>query len=159
MKGGCRMPVKAVVFDMDGTILHTLPDLVAAANETFARLGYPARTEAEALACMGSGGRHLVQKLMPAGCTRAEYHKQVAHLLDERIVANYRLYPNNYIAHDIRFGQTKYASQYTPAQRDAFKERLALLSKFDTCDIDTLKDLMLSIYATPVDRVCGIVKK
>ena len=66
------MPVKAVVFDMDGTILHTLPDLLAAANETFARLGYPPRTEAEALACMGSGGRHLVEKLMPPGCTRTE---------------------------------------------------------------------------------------
>ena len=66
------MPVKAIVFDMDGTILHTLPDLVAAANETFARLGYPARTEAEALACMGSGGKHLVEKLMPPDATRAE---------------------------------------------------------------------------------------
>ncbi|MBQ9003507.1 MAG: HAD family hydrolase [Eggerthellaceae bacterium] len=66
------MPVKAIVFDMDGTILHTLPDLVAAANETFAQLGYPARTEAEALERMGSGGRHLVEKLMPPGCTRAE---------------------------------------------------------------------------------------
>lgn len=93
------------------------------------------------------------------GFTRSRFNKEVAELLDRRILGGYKLWPNNYIAHDIRFGQTKYASQYTPAQRAAFKERLALLSKFDTCDIDTLKDLMLSIYATPVDRVCGIVKK
>ena len=66
------MSVKAVVFDMDGTILHTLPDLVAAANKAFTRLGYPTRTEAEALVCMGSGGRHLVEKLMPPGCTPTE---------------------------------------------------------------------------------------
>ncbi|HAM16468.1 MAG TPA: HAD family hydrolase [Eggerthellaceae bacterium] len=89
MKGGCRMPVKAVVFDMDGTILHTLPDLVAAANETFARLGYPARTEAEALACMGSGGRHLVQKLMPAGCTRAEGERAFQMWRDIYIACDY----------------------------------------------------------------------
>ena len=44
------MSVKAIVFDMDGTILHTLPDLVVAANEAFTQLGYPTRTEAEALA-------------------------------------------------------------------------------------------------------------
>ena len=83
------MPVKAVVFDMDGTILHTLPDLVAAANETFARLGYPARTEAEALACMGSGGRHLVQKLMPPGCTNAESERAFELWRDIYIASDY----------------------------------------------------------------------
>ena len=93
------------------------------------------------------------------GFTRSRFNKEVAELLDRRIIGGYKLWPNNFIAHDIRYGQTKYASEYTPAQRDAFKKRLSSLSRFDTCDIDTLKDLMLSIYATPVDRVCGIVKK
>ena len=84
-----HMPVKAVVFDMDGTILHTLPDLVAAANETFARLGYPARTEAEALERMGSGGRHLVEKLMPPGCTRAEGERAFRLWREIYIVSDY----------------------------------------------------------------------
>ena len=66
------MPIRAMIFDMDGTILHTLPDLVVAANEAFDQLGYPPRTEAEALTCMGRGGKHLVEKLMPSGCTDAE---------------------------------------------------------------------------------------
>lgn len=66
------MSVKAIVFDLDGTILHTLPDIVAAANETLERLGYPERTEEEALAGMASGTKHLVEKLMPFGCTAAE---------------------------------------------------------------------------------------
>ena len=83
------MPVKAIVFDMDGTILHTLPDLVAAANETFARLGYPVRTEAEALARMGSGGRHLVEKLMPPDCARAEGERAFRLWRDIYITSDY----------------------------------------------------------------------
>ena len=90
------------------------------------------------------------------GFTRSRFNKEVAELIDRRIIGGYKLWPTNYIAHDIRFGQTKYTAEYTPEQRDAFLERLAMLSKFDTCDIDVLKDLMLSIYATPVDRVLGI---
>ena len=69
------VPIKAIVFDMDGTILHTLPDLVVAANEAFTQLGYPTRTEAEALACMGRGGKHLVQKLMPPDCADTELER------------------------------------------------------------------------------------
>ncbi len=36
--------------------------------------------------------------------TSNEYHKAVARLLDERINRAYRLYPNNYIAYDLRYG-------------------------------------------------------
>lgn len=33
------------------------------------------------------------------GMTNNEYHRAVSHLIDQRIVNAYRLYPNNYIAH------------------------------------------------------------
>ena len=39
------------------------------------------------------------------GLTNNEYHKVVAQLIDNRIRPAYRLYPNNYIAHDIRYGK------------------------------------------------------
>ncbi len=84
-----------------------------------------------------------------AGCTRAEYHKQVAHLLDERIVANYRLYPNNYIAHDLLYGETRFADRYTPAQAEAFKARLALLADYDVAHPELLNEIFLGIYANP----------
>ena len=35
------MGIKAFIFDMDGTILHTLPDLVIAANEALGQMGFP----------------------------------------------------------------------------------------------------------------------
>lgn len=93
------------------------------------------------------------------GFTRSRFNKEVADLIDRRILGGYKLWPTNYIARDIRYGQSKYKSEYTPEQKAQFRERLAGLSRFDTCDIDSLKELMLSIYATPVDRVCGIGKK
>ena len=91
--------------------------------------------------------------------TRSRFNKEVAELLDRRILGGYKLWPTNYLAHDLRFGQSKFRDKYTAEQKQIFKERLQGLSKFDTYDIDVLKDLMLTIYATPVDRVCGITKK
>ncbi len=84
--------------------------------------------------------------------TNNEYHKSVAKLLDRRINAAYRLYPNNYIAHDLLYGNEKYKSMYTQEQYDAFRERLALLDRYDTCDLERLKEIFIGIYAHPVDN-------
>ena len=84
--------------------------------------------------------------------TNNEYHKSVAKLLDRRINAAYRLYPNNYIAHDLLYGNEKYKSMYTQEQYDAFRERLTLLDRYDTCDLERLKEIFIGIYAHPVDN-------
>jgi len=84
--------------------------------------------------------------------TNNEYHKAVARLIDSRINAAYRLYPNNYIAHDLLYGNTKYESMYDDRQREAFMKRLAKLDKYDTCELERLKELFLGIYANPVER-------
>jgi len=84
--------------------------------------------------------------------TNNEYHKQVAALVDQRIREAYTLFPNNYIAHDLRYGQKKYADRYTEAEKEAFLRRVDKLNEFDISDIDTLKDIFLGIYANPVDN-------
>ena len=84
--------------------------------------------------------------------TSNEYHKTVARLIDSRINPAYRLYPNNYIAHDIRYGSTKFRAFYTQAEYDAFQKRLGRLDDYDTCDLDQLKDIFLGIYANPVEN-------
>ena len=60
-----EMGVRAFVFDMDGTILHTLPDLVIAANEALGQMGFPTRTYDEILGLMGEGGAHMVERATP----------------------------------------------------------------------------------------------
>ena len=86
------------------------------------------------------------------GLTNNEYHKAVAKLIDNRINTAYRLYPNNYIAHDIRYGNTHYQEFYTPEQRETFEQHMAELDKYDTCDIEQLRDIFLGIYSNPVDN-------
>ena len=85
-------------------------------------------------------------------CTNNEYHKQVAMLIDQRINAAYRLYPNNYIAHDLRYGQTHYKNHYTPQQLQDFMGYMERLNKYDITEPDVLKDIFLGIYANPVDN-------
>ena len=83
--------------------------------------------------------------------TNNEYHKAVAKLIDQRIHKAYRLYPNNYIAHDLRYGSQRFAALYTPEEQALFQQHLAALDQYDTCNLDQLKDIFLGIYANPVE--------
>lgn len=88
--------------------------------------------------------------------TQNEYHLQVAQLLDRRICAHYKLWPNNYIAHDRLYGQTTYARLYNEEQRLAFESRISKLLEVarlqlkDELDEDRLVEMFLEIYANPV---------
>lgn len=84
--------------------------------------------------------------------TSNEYHKAVARLIDSRINAAYRLYPNNYIAYDLRYGTTKFQKHYTPEQKQAFLLRVKKLERYDTCDVERLVDIFLGIYSNPVNN-------
>ena len=63
--------LEAVVFDMDGTILHTFPDLARCANEALVQMGFPARSECELWDAMGYGGRYPVTAPVPPLSARA----------------------------------------------------------------------------------------
>ncbi len=85
--------------------------------------------------------------------TNNEYHKSVAKLIDSRINTAYRLYPNNYIAHDLLYGNTHYHSMYTEEEYQLFCKRLKKLDRYEeTCDIERLREIFLGIYANPVDN-------
>lgn len=59
------MKFEAFIFDMDGTILHSLPDLALAANEALRRMGFPTRSYDEIAGFMGKGSSHLVEMCCP----------------------------------------------------------------------------------------------
>ncbi len=63
----------AVMIDLDGTLLDTVPDLAAAAGRMLAALGLPARTQAEVRNYIGKGIPTLVQRCLQAsaGAARA----------------------------------------------------------------------------------------
>ncbi len=55
----------AVVFDLDGTLLDTLPDLVVLTNMALREAGYPERTTAEIRSYVGNGIRALMYQAVP----------------------------------------------------------------------------------------------
>ncbi len=88
-------------------------------------------------------------------CTNNEYHKSIASLIDRRIYENYKLNPNNFIAHDLRYGQERYCAKYTPQQKGQFLQYMKGFLKhgIDIDENDLLKEIFLGIYANPINNI------
>lgn len=56
--------IKAVIFDLDGTLLDTVADLENAVNHTLEKLDEPLKSTAEVKAFLGNGVRSLMQKAL-----------------------------------------------------------------------------------------------
>ena len=57
----------AVIFDLDGTLLYTLPDIAAAVNAALRAVQRPERTIAEIRSMVGNGARMLITRALGAG--------------------------------------------------------------------------------------------
>lgn len=80
-----------------------------------------------------------------------EYNKHVAEIIDKRIHSAYRLWPNNYIAHDILLNSTEYSSHYTAEQKRVFESYMAQIENHaDRNSVEEVKKIFLGIYANPV---------
>lgn len=77
------MKYKAVLFDMDGTVLNTLGDLAAAVNHTLREFSMPERSIAEVAAALGNGAAYLIAHTVPAGTPKE---------LTEKVLAAYAPY-------------------------------------------------------------------
>ena len=62
------MRYKAVIFDLDGTVLSTLDDLADSVNYALRTNGLPERTETEVRGFVGNGIRRLIESSVPSGC-------------------------------------------------------------------------------------------
>ena len=58
---------KAVLFDLDGTLLNTLGDLTGAVNHALTCHGFPVRTETEVRSFIGDGVKELIARACPSG--------------------------------------------------------------------------------------------
>ncbi len=55
---------RAVLFDLDGTLVDTVPDLAACVDRTLAELGVPARGEAAVRTWVGNGVERLIDRAL-----------------------------------------------------------------------------------------------
>ncbi|MCQ2065412.1 MAG: 1-acyl-sn-glycerol-3-phosphate acyltransferase [Bacteroidaceae bacterium] len=83
-----------------------------------------------------------------------QFHRSVAALIDRRICGSYHLFPNAYIAYDMRYGTTRFASEYSREEYSAFSACLDRLSRYDAADQDILRDIFLGIYCNPIAAPC-----
>lgn len=60
-------PVKAVIFDMDGTVLDTLFDLTDSVNHALTAYGFPTRSSDEIRSFLGNGAKMLIHLSVPEG--------------------------------------------------------------------------------------------
>lgn len=76
--------IKAVIFDLDGTLLDTIPDIAGALNRALAGCGLPTHPVRTCAGFVGGGIREAIRKAAPADAT------------EETRQAVYRLYRGDY---------------------------------------------------------------
>ena len=91
------------------------------------------------------------------GADKHEIVKAVSDLIDERIYANYRLYPNNYIAYDWLSGTSTFKKNYTQEDKDVFKAYCdkifsKLYEELGSEAEPRFTEILLGIYAIPVEN-------
>ena len=90
---------------------------------------------------------------LDASLPKQELFVRVAELVDRGIFANYRLYPNNYVAADLLEGGSHFASHYTVEERNRFTDYVdAQLARIDLPGKDEafLREKLLLMYANPL---------
>jgi len=57
---------KAIIFDLDGTLINSIPDIADSMNETLLRYGYPQYSHNQYKYFVGNGIRRLVERCLPS---------------------------------------------------------------------------------------------
>ena len=72
------MAVKALLLDLDGTILDTLDDLCDSVNFALSAHGHPTRTKREIRAILGNGVINLITRSLPEDVSEKEFEECLA---------------------------------------------------------------------------------
>lgn len=84
------MKYKAVIFDLDGTLLDSLPDIAASMNILLERLGYPVHKTDQYKYLVGEGIRELVKRALPENAEEELKQKNYPENVIDELVVEYR---------------------------------------------------------------------
>jgi phosphoglycolate phosphatase len=95
MKEPHMIPVKLMVFDLDGTLADTGDDLAGSVNRTLQSLGIPERPDREILGFVGDGVRKLIERSLGGayGDRFDEALKRFKEIYAEHLLDQTTLYP------------------------------------------------------------------
>ena len=74
--------MRAILFDLDGTLLNTLDDLADAVNVTLTHFGCPERTKEEVRQFVGNGAERLIRLALPGKDTDPDVFTVLAYFKD-----------------------------------------------------------------------------
>lgn len=70
--------IKAVIFDLDGTLLNTLDGLKDSTNYALEKFNYPQRNNEEIRAFVGNGVKKLIERAIPGGAQNPQLEEVLA---------------------------------------------------------------------------------
>lgn len=90
---------------------------------------------------------------MDRSLSKPELFSHISAVIDKRIHANYRIYPNNYAAYDLLEGCDTFSQHYTTEDKQHFlaylEQQLARI-EIPNKDLTFLREKMLQMYANPL---------
>jgi hypothetical protein len=90
-----------------------------------------------------------ILKISKSGLGSGEKLALLANVIDQKIWSGYKLWPSNYIAHDLLYGDEEFVKEYTADEKVAFQKRLQ--EKVDV-ENEFLVKSFLAMYANPVNN-------
>ena len=119
-------------------------------------LGYKGRVCFRMASCINEDLGELDRTL-----PKPELFVAISALIDKRIHANYRIFANNYVAHDLLHNAEEFVEHYTAEDKKRFTsyidgqlERITIPDK----DVDFLREKLLLMYANPLTNYLAATK-
>ncbi|WP_350432397.1 phosphoglycolate phosphatase [Shewanella sp. H8] len=91
--------ISAIAFDLDGTLIDSVPDLVVATNATLAQSQYPPVTDALVRSWVGNGAKMLMQRALSYSSSMAEDSPELQAMLEQTMPQFLRNYGENLQKH------------------------------------------------------------
>lgn len=136
------------VFDLDGTLLDTLPDLVVLTNAVLRECGFPERTSAEVLSYVGNGVKALMYQAVPQDAD------------EEAVEAAMRRWKELYPQYGYRLTKAYEGIPETVAELERRGARLGVLSnKFDAGVQEVVGAYLPGLFAVAHGESADIPRK
>ena len=90
-----------------------------------------------------------IQEISHMELSQPDKLSKLAETIDQKIWAGYKLWPSNYIAHDLLYGDREYVDFYTEEEKKSFEKRMN--EKVNTNNEFLIKSF-LAMYANPVNN-------
>jgi len=135
-----RDDITTIIFDLDGTLANTLPDITTAVKYALKVVGCPIPSDDTVKACIGGGAKNLIKK------TLGEEHKQLfdealavfADYYSRHVIDKTRLYPDVISVLDHYYGKKHIALA-------TFKARQGTMKILDHFDIRRYFDAVVTV--------------